>query len=220
MMAAATTVLATATASAAARGFPDPPRAGLLTRYVLENPYPAAIAFAAGGAIAIWMGLRDGRRDRVIIGSAAAAIGIIVLLLGSLVVTAGEHGRRVTKGLVGAVVAGDHAAAMSLIAADATLAIGSPNNPGVGIDVIAARIADVIKRYAIESNRISYLRAYAARESEAEVHLACWTDAGWGFVPSQWILQVRRGPGGEWKVSRITCLAISGQVPAANLRPR
>jgi hypothetical protein len=197
-----------------AADFPDPPQAGLWTRYVLENPWPVSIVLLAAGLIAAWLGLRDGRRDRIQLAAAAAGLAILIASIGSLVTTSGEHGRHITRRLVEAVIAGDHPVALALFAPDASLAFGSMTNPGIGLEAIADRLERLARRHTIASNRITRLRGYPRSAGEAEVHLACWTDAGMGYTPSQWVVHVARQPDGSWRVRRITCLSINGQAPS------
>ncbi|MDY7108765.1 MAG: hypothetical protein SYC29_09020, partial [Planctomycetota bacterium] len=86
---------------------PQPPNVGLLTRYVLENPYPLGAGLLVIALVVGWLGLRDGRSDRMIIAVASVLLAAGVIAAGLLVVTSGEHGRRVTRDLVEAAVTED-----------------------------------------------------------------------------------------------------------------
>ena len=103
---------------------PDPPPVGLFTRYVLENPYPLGFALLALAAVLGWTVLRGGRRERLVTAGILAVIGGGLLVVGAVVVTSGEHARRVVLDVVDAAVAGDVGTAGSLFADDATLALG------------------------------------------------------------------------------------------------
>ena len=195
---------------------PEPPPVGLLTRYVLENPFPVALPLIAVGATLAWSALRDARRTRFRIGIAAVVLGVVAIALGLAVTTAGEHGERAARGLVEAVVGNDLVGARAMMTDETTLSIGSPLNPGVGIDFIQDRLDQLHQRYRIEANTIRSLSGYGISADEAEIHLGCLTDAGFGFTPSRWVLRARRQPDGTWKITRITCISINNQVPASN----
>ena len=194
---------------------PDPPAASLLTRYLLENPYPLGGLLVAIGLVIAWLGLRDGRLDRVRLGLVPVAIGALVIGAGVAVVTAGERARIVVRDLVEAVVTNDLVGAVNQFSGDATLHLGSTRNPGLDLDGIRDRLSAFAMRYAVEENRITRLRAYTRGRDGATVHLACRTDAGgpYGATPSQWVLDVRRQTDGTWKVRRMTLVTVAGRAP-------
>ncbi|MCZ6494503.1 MAG: hypothetical protein O6933_10545, partial [Planctomycetota bacterium] len=103
---------------------PQPPQVGLITRYMLENPYPLALVLLALACGLAWTAVRNERRDRLRAGGAMAILGVAVLLLGAVVVTSGEHARRITRALVEAAVAADVSDAMQLFADQATMSFG------------------------------------------------------------------------------------------------
>ncbi len=47
---------------------PDPPSIGLVTRFLLENPYPVGLVVLAVAGGLLWTGLREGRRERMLVG--------------------------------------------------------------------------------------------------------------------------------------------------------
>ncbi len=198
---------------------PEPPHVGLFTRYVLENPLPLGFVLLALAAGAAWTALRSERRTRLRAAAVLGAAGAAVLLLGALVVTSGERGRRVTLALVDAAVAGDVGAASACFADDATLAFGRTTNPGFPRDEIEERLRGLAGDYAIRSNRVLTLRSCGETRRRAEVHLACATtlEAGFGPVRTQWVLTVERGAGGAWKITRVTWISIEGRAPSPDL---
>ena len=197
---------------------PDPPHVGLVTRYIFENPFPLGVGLVLLAVILAWLGMRDGRADRVRVASVPLLLGAAVLIAGFAVVTAGEHARSVTRKLVAAAVANDLTGAARLVAPDATVHFGSTRNIGLDRNAIFDGLARLADTYAIQDNTITMLRGYTQSRDAATVHLACWTSAGdyGGYTPSQWVLQVERQDDGTWQASRITCISVSGQAPPVN----
>jgi ketosteroid isomerase-like protein len=197
---------------------PEPPPVGLITRYVFENPYPAGLLLLALAAGFAWTALRSERPERLRVAGALAAIGAAILLIGALVVTAGERARRVTLAVVDAAVAGDVVAAGSYFADDARLAFGSPTNPGVPRRDIQSRIDQLDGKYRIQSNQVTMLRAYTESSDRATVHLACRTtlERGFGPTPTSWVLVVQRQDDGTWKISHVTWVALAGRSPGSD----
>jgi ketosteroid isomerase-like protein len=194
---------------------PEPPAVNLFTRYVLENPWPLGLVLLALAAVMAWTGMRDGflRRTQTAVG--LALLGLIVILAGLLVTTAGERAKAVTRSLVEAAVAGDTIGAVSHFADDAVLTVGSPRNPGFELDFIRDQLIRLRERYQIDSNSITMLKGFTESSDLGTVHLACYTTVN-GFpyaTPSRWVVQVRRQPDGEWKVERLTCVSIGDKTP-------
>ncbi|MHC5003323.1 MAG: Cif family virulence factor [Planctomycetota bacterium] len=192
---------------------PDPPQVGLLTRYLLENPYPLGGVLLLVAIVAAWTGLRDGLRGRLGVAALLGLLAAAVLIVGTLVVTAGEHGERVTRDFVDAVVAEDLVGADNLLTDDAAIAFGSPQNPGLGKEAIRDRLSDVARGWDITSNRCSVLRGYGTAADEAEVHLTCWTevDGDYGPTVTQWVLRARRQDDGEWRIRRLAWISVNGR---------
>jgi hypothetical protein len=197
---------------------PEPPSSSLITRYVFENPWPVGILTLIVAALMIWTGLRDATWRRVQVAIGIGAFGLIVLLIGYLVTTAGERASSVTRALVEAMVAGDRVGATDLFANDAILSVGSPQNPGMGYDSIVEAIDDWCSRYKVESNTITSLRGYSEDSHSGEAHLGCRTTVAEFPYPntSQWVVRARRQDDGEWKIVQIACMAINGRTPSAN----
>jgi hypothetical protein len=196
---------------------PEPPDTSVITRYLLENPWPATVVLGVAAVIVLWTGLRDGRRRRLAVGAGLVGLAGVVVGVGLLVVTPGERGRAATRGLVAAVVARDVVGAMDLFAPEATFSVGSVNNERRGWDTILDNLDRLVEHYTIESNRISVLRGYGLSSTRAEVHLACVTDAGFGPTPSKWVLIVERQADGAWLITDLTCISINRRTPPARL---
>ncbi|MHC4416377.1 MAG: hypothetical protein ACYS0G_13960 [Planctomycetota bacterium] len=195
---------------------PDPPRVGLLTRYLFENPYPLGVVLLAVAGGLAWSVLRWGRRERLRAAGGLAVLGVAALVTGTLVVTSGERARAVVGALVDAAVAGDVPVAFGHFAGDATLSFGLATNPGYPADEIHLRLQRLEDRYRIASNRITRLASYSRSSREATVHLACRTTliGGYGPTLTQWVLEVERQPDGSWKVARVTWVSLNGRSPS------
>jgi len=189
------------------------PSSSLFTHYVLENPWPLGGILLAIALIIGWLGAREGLGNRVCIALLIGLIGAAVMVSGTLITTAGEHGKAVTRALVDAAVGEDLVGGLALFSDDATLHIGSPQNPGFGHAEIQARFADLAANYDIESNRISGLRGETISSNEAQVRLGCITTVTSFPYPnsSHWMVRVKRMPDGSWKIAKLTCLDINGQ---------
>jgi len=198
---------------------PQPPSVSIFTRYLFENPWPLAVLFAGIAAVLAWHGAREGLWKRVQLAAVLLLGAVGVVATGSLVVTAGERGEEVTRRFVEAAVTNDLTGADRLLTRDATLAVGSPKNPGVNLSAIQSHLAR-LRNYQIAGNRITSLRGYGLERDRAQVHLACATESSGayaGLVPSQWVLHVRREPDASWAIERITCISIAGRTPSLNI---
>ncbi len=195
---------------------PQPPSTSLLTRYVLENPWPLAVAIAAVAAVLIWIGAREGLWRRVRVGGAMGFVALGLVLIGWFVETPGETGERITRQFVDAVVAEDVNAATALLVAEGgTFNSVSPNHPGVDLDEIGDRVREFVGDYDIESNRITMLDGYGESSDRAAVHLACITeiDRGYGPAVTQWVFRVERQSDGAWRITRITWVSMNSRPP-------
>ncbi len=195
--------------------FPSPPDPGLFTRFILENPWPVVAVLASAAFVALWIGLREGRRAPLKIAGLAALLAAAVFATASLVTTPAEHAERVTRNVVEAAVAGDIVQAMRHFTPDAALALGSPRNPGMSIRTFETRLIRLHEQYTITGNRTRTLRGYTEGPDAAIVHLACSTEvAGWsGATPTQWVLRVERQEDETWLVTRLTFVSIMGNTP-------
>ena len=187
----------------------------LFTRYVLENPYPAGVVMLAVGAGLAWTGLGAEDRRRLIVAVVVAALGAAILGVGAVIVTPGEHARRVVLEAVDAAVQADIAAATATLADDAILTMGLPSNPGYPRDSIAQRLQGLAGRYRIASNRITSLESSTESKHRGVVDLVCRTqlELGFGPVPTRWVVQVDRQPDGAWKISRVTWVTLASRTP-------
>ena len=194
---------------------PDPPSVGLVTRFLLENPYPVGLVVLAVAGGLLWTGLREGRRERMLVGLIGITVAAAVLTIGAVVVTSGERARKVTIELVEAAVAADVVDVMSHFGDEATFAFASPTNPGFPLDYIRQQAVRLESQVSIESNRITQLNAYSVSKDTAIVHLGCSTtvEQGYGPTPTQWVLQLQRNDQGDYKIVHVTWVSLAGNPP-------
>ncbi len=192
---------------------------GLLNRFVLENPLPLTIFAGIVAFILLIMALREGRKPLALAAGIAAALGGLVFLIGTIIITPAEHAERVTRAAIDAAVSGDVSRTMGYFSEDAALAVGSPSNPGRSIAIMRGRLEFLHRRYRIESNRITRLRGTTESETAATVRVTCRTvvDGGFGPTGSEWEFRVQQRPDGEWKITRITAISIAGRTPGDQL---
>lgn len=198
---------------------PDPPDVSLFSRYVLENPWPLAIALLATAVWLAWSGMREGLTNRLRLAGALTLIGGATLAVGTLVVTSGEHAEGVTHALVDAAVKGDVNSAANLFATDAVFSAGSPNNPGFGRGFIVDLLHKLGSTFAVESNTITELQGFSETGDRATAHMACWTTLRVAYGPgaSQWVVRVRRDSDGSWKITHLTCISVNNRPPPLDL---
>jgi hypothetical protein len=198
---------------------PPEPSSSLVSQYVLENPWPLGLLLLLIAVVLAWYGLSEGVRSRVRVASIFAGLGAIVLVLGALVSTPGEHGERVIRSLVDAVVNEDLVGGMAMLSDDATMNAGTPHSPGLGFAAIRDRFAALAERYTIESNLIMSIDGVSLPDQQAEVRITCRTNVEGFPVISNWTALVKKQSGsGEWRVARLTCLSINGEtVPVDRL---
>jgi hypothetical protein len=192
-----------------------PTLAGLITKYIFENPWPLALLCLAVGGFLLWKWLREGDRAMRDIGGAAAAAGCVVLVLGYAITTNGERASRVVREFVTRAETGDTSGMLELLTPTCVLHYGAPENPGVPREMWEPAIGLLKGRYTIESNSVTRLDAESAGGDAATVELACVTsvDIAPYPTPSAWWLKVGAQSDGSWKIERIASRKIGGQVP-------
>ncbi len=190
----------------------------LFTRYVLENPWPLATLLLAVAAGLAWTGLQAVDRRRLLAAGIVAVAGAAVLVAGKAIVTPGEHARALVMEVVDAAVAADIATVAAAFADDASLSLGSPNNPGFSKNAITRRLDGLAGRYRIKSHRVTKLDATTVTPDRGVVNLVCVTEPALGFgpVPTSWIIQVDRQPDGTWKFSHVTWVTMGMRAPPRN----
>ena len=198
---------------------PQAPDVSLFTRYVLENPWPLAIVLLVIAAFLAWTGFREGIESRQKWVLIPLMFAIVIVAIGYLTVTPGEHARNVAGQLVSATVNKDLVTTDQLLATDAIIVFGSPTNPGFDREFIMERLDKFRDKFTIDSNSITMLKSFSESSDSAVVHMACWTTLkDWSSYPSpsQWVLKVAKQPDGSWKISHVTCVSVNNQMQTGN----
>lgn len=194
---------------------PDPPASSLLTRYVLENPWPAALLLLLIAAVITWRQLNGGTLRGLAVAALVAVLGIAVALVGVFVQTPGEHAVKAARALVADAERGRAAAISGHFEPEAVINFGSVTSPAFDRSVINRAITSLASENRITSNQVTRLRGYTADPRTGVVHLSCITEtaSSYGPVPSHWVIQFRLQADGSWQVDRITCLEVAGRPP-------
>lgn len=189
--------------------------AGILSHYLLENPWPAAALGLLAGAILGWHALREGHRTALRVALACIATAFAVPVLALSVTTNAERGAAVVADLVRRAEAGDVSGMLALMTPGCLLHYGRPENPGTPRPDWEPTVGLLQGRYAIERNSVTRLDAESASGSAATVELACLTEVGIAPypTPSVWWMRVAEQPDGAWRIERIACLKVGREAP-------
>jgi hypothetical protein len=199
----------------ASLGLPSPTLAGLISRYVLENPWPLAILLGLIGAGLAWKWLREGERAYRDVAAGCLVAGGVILGLGLAITTSAERAKVVVRAFVTHAESGDIPSMLALLAERCTLHYGAPENPGLPREMWEPSIGLLRGRYAIDSNRITRLDAESDGGDAATVELACVTtvDLAPYPTPNAWWLRVAMQPDGAWRIERIAARRIGNSTP-------
>lgn len=183
---------------------------------MLENPWPACVALLVAAAILTKIALD--RDDRRLLGGALGCVlaAAVIFLTAWVVVTPGEHARRVVRAFVDAAEAGDLGGMQALLSPDASIHIGALTAPGMDRAELDRALSLLEHRHRIESNTVTVLRAGPLSGNAAVAELACITTtrSSVGPVTSSWLFRVERAPDGRWRIGQIAGISMAGR-PAA-----
>jgi hypothetical protein len=194
---------------------PEPPFVDLITRFVLENPWPLAMPLTIAGAVVVWRTLTGGRSRALGVGLGLIGVAIALCVVAWMVQTSGERAKSLARQFVAAVEAEDVNGAITLLTSDATLAYDSPLNPGHDLGVISTRLQGLANEFVIASNSITRLDGFSESAERGVCHLSCVTQVenamGFGPVRSRWVLWATPQGDGTWRISRITAVSFNGE---------
>ena len=192
---------------------------GLLTRYVLENPWPLVIILLIGAVISAWLAIQRDNTKMLGIPLAFGAVAGLVLLIASLATTPAEQAKAATRDFVRAAEEGRSDDMISMLRENATLHIGRTENAGQPLEELERELRMLDGVHRIVSNRITRLEAETVEPDTVVVELGCYTETKSSFstVPSAWLIEWRRESDGTWMVRRITAAKIAGRVPTGSV---
>ncbi|MEM7229175.1 MAG: hypothetical protein AAF432_10210 [Planctomycetota bacterium] len=181
----------------------------MLTRTIFEQPWPAAIALLiVAGAIA-YTALREGLTKRLFMSAIPAGIALVILAVGTVVVTPGEHARRTVRAFVEAVESNDVRAAKRFVAPFAVVNSRDANAPGIELIDLLNRV-NRFGRYTVEENRITKLSTATVSPRRGEVQIAVRTTVDVGVAGTSWQFRVEEQTDGSWRIVRLTWLTLHG----------
>ena len=192
---------------------------GLLTRYVLENPWPLVILLLIAAVVSAYIAVQRDNSKLLGIPLALGAVAGLVLLIASLATTPAEQAMAATREFVRAAEDGRSDDMISMLRENATLHIGRTENAGQPLEELERELRMLDGVHRIVSNRITRLEAQATEPDTVVVELGCYTEteSSFGTVPSAWLVEWRKEPNGTWMVRRITAAKIAGRVPTGSV---
>ncbi len=195
------------------------PQSSLLSRYLLENPWPLGIGLALLGMICIYIAMTRDDRNLLQRGAIALAGGGIILAIGTLYQTTAESAATATRTFVNAAADGRIDDMIDMLDSNATLHVGRPGNTGRPFDQLTEELRALEGQHRIVANRISSLNYGSNASDTAMTIFSCVTEteSSYGPVPSRWMIEWRRDDTGRWTVRRITALKIAGRVPSGSI---
>ncbi len=184
-----------------------------------EHSFAISLALAGAAVLCTFVGVRLGS-IRWLVAALQLVVAIAVTLCCRwMVVTPADHARGVVERLVAAAVAGDPALAKACFSADASIHMGSAEQPGSDRTRIDRAFDSFATRHRIEANEISSLTGTSISDAQGRVDLACRTTtaSSLGSVPTRWQFEVTRESDGVWRITRITWRAVGNQKPELSL---
>lgn len=194
----------------------DLPPAPAFDRWVLEQPIPlAAVCFVMGVAAAIALHRRGELKRGLIGGASLALLGAAVLTAGFVVETPRERLRGLTSEFVRRVFAADGDWASAHLSDSLVVASAGDEYTSLGKEQLVASIRNFAMFGAREwsqKSRGSTIDGDGIGRTQTTLKVRAGY-IGDQMLPSTWEFTWRRGPGDEWKVSRLECVTMWGQPP-------
>jgi len=193
-----------------------------MTRWLYENPIPAAVLLGAIAVVLAIRALSSGERREYLAAGIAVILALGALAIGKWIVTPGEEARAVAEELVAHAESAEVDSAAALFTDNAVLNYGRRESQGLSIQAIRRALESLATANRIEANRITRLVYRTLDDTTGEVELSCSTMTARStmVVPTNWIVRVRRtgGTGSpSWKIDRLTFESLFGKAPPQNL---
>lgn len=195
------------------------PPAPAVERWVLEQPWPLAVALGAlGVGIFMAMNRRGETRRGLAFGGAFAALGVAAVMLGTLFETTREHVAQLTDRLIDSVFAQDAEWAGHHLADGLVVASAGEIYDGFGKPELLATIRGFA---AFRTEQWSRKLRGAALDGEGVARTRATIKVKARFtgsieLPSTWEFTWRRTGDERWVLVRLECLSIWGQPPTYN----
>lgn len=197
----------------------DLPPSPAFDRWVLEQPIPlAAACIVAGVAVAIALHRRGELKRGLIGGSALLMFGAAVLTIGFIVETPRERLRNLTSEFVARVFAADGDWASAHLSDSLVVASAGEVYTSLGKEQLVASIRNFAMFHTTEWSEKSR-GATIDGDGIGRTQSTLKVTAGYignQMLPSTWEFTWRRGPGDEWRISRLECVSMWGQPPRMN----
>lgn len=187
------------------------PSAPLLERFVLENPWPAAILLVLLGIAALVI-----FNARAKLKPGLISAGVLFVLAGGayltsvLVTTPREQMKQATRELVGATARVDLVELERLLSEDLSVRVPRLSRSAGKSETINAVESILGSQYRVREHAILEMQATldGPRLGRTQVRVRVGSD--YGFLPSWWRVDWELGPDGTWSARRVEALWIPG----------
>lgn len=189
----------------------------LLSRHVLESPWPAVLILAVAAAVVGWIALQRDDRRWLVGAAVGLALSIAVAVIGTITTTDREAAVAATRAFVQDAVEGRVDDLVARLHPDATLHVGVIEAPGFPREDLERALDQLDGAHRIKDNMITRLDAADDGFGMIWVELACLTStaSSYGTVPSRWIFEwIPPEPGRPWEVRSITAVSVAGRAPS------
>jgi hypothetical protein len=179
---------------------------------VLEKPIYGVVLIALIGGVAWWVLSMRGRSKAAlsaVVGAVAAALGVYAI--GTAIETPREAASARSVEFINAIVAEDIGTVESMLAPNAIMLAGGQGPEKLPRSALVSAVGNLDGE--IRSNAISVQGASVASNGDVRVRFRCSSNvqtAGSMTVRSVWDADWRKGASGQWWLTRLDCLWISG----------
>lgn len=188
---------------------PNPPA---FEHYLLENPWPLALALLAVALVLIVVGRRRAqrgpRRGATLLALLTFITAGAVFVTATLVETPREQMIAATRRLIGHTSPLQSAAFQAMLHAKATLTVES-DEPPLAADQIVIRLDRVVRKYPIQSQSIQSITAESRGDMQGQTLLDLQTETAIGPRNTRWLLSWVRQDG-QWQVLDVKWLPSGG----------
>lgn len=191
--------------------WPDPP---IVTHFLLENPWPAAIILIGLGLAMAMSALRNERPRLLKWAGGSLALGVVVIILSMLVTTQREHIRRGTEQMFDAALPELSTPRLkTFLTDDMRLTIA---NAGINRsrDEVLETAELAMRIYTIADHRRPSIKTESTGDGTGRSYASVMVqiDHAMGRYPTQvrFIMHWRREADGAWRVDRIPWVQVNG----------